>query len=108
MEALEERLSQAAVVPADVRLMIEAARLRHECRLAGHALQDKTQNADLWIAATARLYCLPLVSDDGVFFGTESHGDPRTVTPRSGAPASGTRSRPVPGPGGSAWTDFLS
>ena len=39
------------------------------CRVAGHPLHDKAHAGDLWIAASAVAYGLPLVTDDGIFAG---------------------------------------
>ena len=51
-------------------LQQERAALRHECRTAGHGLHDKSHVGDLWIAATARLAGLSLVTHDNVFDDT--------------------------------------
>ncbi len=41
--------------------------LRAECVAAGHGLAEKSNEADRWVAATARYVKVPLVSHDGVF-----------------------------------------
>ncbi len=41
--------------------------LRRECNDAGHALGQKHQEADRWVAATARWLGVPLVAHDAVF-----------------------------------------
>ncbi|HVF03821.1 MAG TPA: hypothetical protein VNA20_03185, partial [Frankiaceae bacterium] len=43
------------------------ARLRAECRKLGHAIADNSHTGDLWIAATAVRYNIPLVAHDGIF-----------------------------------------
>ena len=64
---LERRIARARVAPVDDELTTEVARLRVACRRAGHALADDHHANDLWIAATAIRYALPLVAHDGVF-----------------------------------------
>lgn len=64
---MEERFRDAAVIPPHDRLASEWAALRHACRLVGHGLHEKSHFGDLWIAATARLADLPLVTHDSVF-----------------------------------------
>jgi predicted nucleic acid-binding protein len=70
IEQLEQRVRQAALIPPHDDLTTEWARLRLDCRDAGHALQDKIHHTDLWIAATARLVDVPLVTHDGASRGT--------------------------------------
>lgn len=65
--ALERRLARARVAPVDDELASEVARVRVACRRIGHALADDHHANDLWIAATALRYRLPLVAHDGVF-----------------------------------------
>lgn len=67
---LELKLSRAVLVPPHEGLIIEAAQLRHDCRKAGHGLQAGNHAGDLWIAATARLGGVPLVTHDSIFDGT--------------------------------------
>ena len=67
--AMEDRLRQALVVPPHDALAHGWAHLRNECRKIGHALQDKNHHGDLWIAATAYLAGVPLVTHDSVFSG---------------------------------------
>jgi hypothetical protein len=67
--ALQRLLHRAVVLPLDDETANVTARLRHECLLAGHALHQAQHTADLWIAATAIRWDLPLVSHDGVFVG---------------------------------------
>lgn len=54
------------VVMPDDDLVETYSRLRVDCCDQGHALQEKTHEADRWIAATALRYALPLVTDDGI------------------------------------------
>jgi predicted nucleic acid-binding protein len=67
---LEDRIARARVAPVDEDLVWEVAKLRVACRRAGHALADDQHTSDLWIAATAVRYRLPLVAHDGVFRNT--------------------------------------
>lgn len=64
---MERRVAHARIAPVDEDLVWEVARLRVACRRAGHALADDHHTGDLWIAATAIRYQLPLVAHDGVF-----------------------------------------
>ena len=57
------------VVPVDDETIERVARVRNECRVAGHALHQRRHNADLWIAAAAIRWAIPLVAHDGVFIG---------------------------------------
>jgi predicted nucleic acid-binding protein len=67
---MESQIKRAAIVPPHDDLAHEWARLRVECRAAGHGLADAPHRADLWIAATARLADVPLVTHDALFRGT--------------------------------------
>ena len=69
MAQLELKLSRAILVPPHEDLIIEAARLRHDCKKVGHGLQSGNHAGDLWIAATARLGDVPLVTHDKIFDG---------------------------------------
>jgi predicted nucleic acid-binding protein len=66
---LEARLSAMTIVPSDSDLADAYAELRLACLRAGHGLQEKTHEADRWIAATAVRFGLQLVSDDAIFDG---------------------------------------
>ena len=57
------------VVPADDETIELVAQRRNECRMIGHALHQRRHNADLWIAAAAVRWSLPLVAHDSVFIG---------------------------------------
>ncbi len=67
LESLERRLSAAVTIPPHSDLTTEWAVLRNDCRKAGHAFHDKRHAADLWIAATARLIGVPLITHDSGF-----------------------------------------
>jgi predicted nucleic acid-binding protein len=60
--------SRVRVLDVD-RETIEAVALRNQCRLIGRALHQRLHSADLWIAAAAIRWALPLVAHDGVFMG---------------------------------------
>lgn len=64
---LEETIDAAKVVWPGHGLASEYAALRAECVAAGHGLAEKSNEADRWVAATARYVKVPLVSHDGVF-----------------------------------------
>jgi predicted nucleic acid-binding protein len=57
------------VVPVDDETIEHVAQLRNQCRVAGHALHQRRHNADLWIAAAAIRWAIPLVAHDAVFIG---------------------------------------
>lgn len=64
---LEAKLSNVEIVHSGPELVTAHARLRADCRAAGHALHQQDHNADRWIAATAIRLDIPLVSNDGIF-----------------------------------------
>ena len=64
---LEETIDTAKIVWPGHGLASEYAALRAECVAAGHGLAEKSNEADRWVAATARYVKVPLVSHDGVF-----------------------------------------
>ena len=64
---LEATIGEAKIVWPGHGLTHEYAALRAECLAAGHGLAEKANEADRWIAATARFVGVPLVSHDGVF-----------------------------------------
>ncbi len=66
---LESRIEQAITVPPTDALTVEWAKLRNECKRAGHALHQKEHTGDLWVAATARLLDVPLIAHDRVYQG---------------------------------------
>lgn len=67
---LERDLAGFTVVQADDELMRRCAELRFTCEQHGHPLAQKLHEADRWIAATAVVGGLDLVSDDRVFVNT--------------------------------------
>ncbi len=67
---LERRVALARIAVIDDALIWTHARLRVDCRAAGHALAQPTHAADLWVAATAVHLGIPLVSHDQVFART--------------------------------------
>ena len=69
MADLERLLRSAFVLSPDDLTATAFARLRLACEHAGHTLHQKVHTGDLWIAATAVLRGLSLVSVDAVFDG---------------------------------------
>lgn len=59
---MDAKLSRVEVVHSGPVLVLVHARLR-----VGHALAQRTHEADRWIAATALRLGVPLVSDDQIF-----------------------------------------
>jgi tRNA(fMet)-specific endonuclease VapC len=70
LDRMESRLALAAVVKSDDRLARTCARLRLDCLRAGHPLAAKVHTNDLWIAAAAVRYDVPLVTHDAAFQAT--------------------------------------
>jgi predicted nucleic acid-binding protein len=68
-ERLSRLVARARILPVDIDTIEAVARLRHECRQIGHGLHQPTHNADLWIAATAIRWSIPLVAHDAIFSG---------------------------------------
>jgi hypothetical protein len=66
---LAQLMSHVGVVEVDAETTEAVAQLRNQCRLIGHALHQRLHNADLWIAAAAIRWNLPLVAHDAVFIG---------------------------------------
>jgi predicted nucleic acid-binding protein len=66
---LDRLIVRARILPVDIETVNTVARLRNDCRIAGHPLHQKHHNGDLWVAATAVRWKIPLVAHDGVFFG---------------------------------------
>lgn len=64
---LEREIARATAVEADDTLASTSAELKAACRAVGHALAQKVHDADRWIAATAIVRDLDLISDDVVF-----------------------------------------
>jgi hypothetical protein len=72
MERLSRLIARARILPVDIDTIEAVARLRNECRQIGHGLHQRGHNADLWIAATAIRWHIPLVAHDAVFDGCPS------------------------------------
>jgi predicted nucleic acid-binding protein len=64
---LERLIHRAGVLPVDDDTVWSFARLRAECHRVGHPLHQKEHMGDLWIAAAALRWDLPLVAHDRVF-----------------------------------------
>jgi predicted nucleic acid-binding protein len=69
LDNLERLIHRGAVLPGDDETTWAYARLRAECRRVGHPLHQKQHVGDLWIAATALRWELPLVAHDAVYVG---------------------------------------
>lgn len=67
LQQLEQRIVRAVIAPCDDQLARTCADLRLRCLRQGHALAQKVHTNDLWVAATAAHYEIPLVSNDRVF-----------------------------------------
>jgi predicted nucleic acid-binding protein len=68
LDRLDQLVRRARTLPVDIETIDQVARLRNDCRHAGHPLHQKEHNGDLWVAATAIRWGIPLVAHDGVFF----------------------------------------
>jgi predicted nucleic acid-binding protein len=64
---LAQTISHVGVLDVDRETIEQVAQLRNQCRIVGHALHQRLHNADLWIAAAAVRWSLPLVAHDAVF-----------------------------------------
>lgn len=69
LNELARLIGGVRVLPVDDETIERVAQLRNECRVIGHALHQRHHNADLWIAAAAIRWSLPLVAHDAVFAG---------------------------------------
>jgi predicted nucleic acid-binding protein len=69
VERLARLIARARVLPVDIDTIEAVAQLRNECRQTGHGLHQRGHNADLWIAATAIRWRIPLVAHDAIFDG---------------------------------------
>lgn len=79
---LELEIGSSVVVPPTDALSHEWAKLSDEARQLSHPLGQKAQPHDAWVAATARIYDLPLLTDDK---GFEGFGGLRLLPPRAPA-----------------------
>lgn len=70
LRQIEQRIALAVIAPCDDHLARVCAELRLECLHHGHPLAQKIHANDLWVAAVAVRYAVPLVSDDRVFVST--------------------------------------
>jgi predicted nucleic acid-binding protein len=68
-ERLARLVARARILPVDIATIEAVAELRNQCRMIGHPLHQSNHNADLWIAATAIRWSIPLVAHDAVFTG---------------------------------------
>jgi predicted nucleic acid-binding protein len=66
---LARSIAGVGVLPVDDETIERVAQLRNDCRAIGHALHQRLHNADLWIAAAAVRWGIPLVAHDAVFVG---------------------------------------
>jgi predicted nucleic acid-binding protein len=63
---MERSLAQYDVAAPDKDTATAYARLRADCRKAGHPLHQKQHDGDKWIATTAERLRVPVVSHDGI------------------------------------------
>jgi len=70
LRSLDRDLEGFTVAQPDDALMQRCARLRFACEQLGHPLAQKLHEADRWIATTAIVGELDLVSNDKVFRDT--------------------------------------
>ncbi|WP_320670736.1 PIN domain-containing protein [Patulibacter defluvii] len=66
--ALARAISTVTVIPPNQELIAEWASVRAESLRDGHPLGARSQTHDAWIAASARLYELPLATGNGRHF----------------------------------------
>jgi len=66
-QRLARLMARARILPMDIDTIEAVAELRNQCRMIGHPLHQSNHNADLWIAATAIRWSIPLVAHDAVF-----------------------------------------
>jgi predicted nucleic acid-binding protein len=69
LERLAQLTARTRLLPVDGETIEAVAQLRNQCRSIGHGLHQRVHNADLWIAAAAIRWGLPLVAHDAVFIG---------------------------------------
>jgi len=69
LREVAEAIVRVRMLPVDLDLVDAVADLRNQCRLIGHALHQSAHNADLWVAAAAIHWGLPLIAHDAVFIG---------------------------------------
>lgn len=66
---LTRLIHRVGVLPVDDETVWSFARLRADCHRVGHPLHQKDHMGDLWIAAAALRWDLPLIAHDRVFVG---------------------------------------
>lgn len=66
---LHQWLHARPLIPVDEKVQAEYAAIKAWARGSGHAFHDKGHAADLWIAASAVAFSLPLATEDGTFAG---------------------------------------
>ncbi|MGH2904825.1 MAG: PIN domain-containing protein [Solirubrobacteraceae bacterium] len=69
LRRLAQLTARTRLLPVDLETIEAVAELRNRCRAVGHGLHQRTHNADLWIAAAAIRWGVPLVAHDAVFIG---------------------------------------
>lgn len=69
VRGLETAINAARLVNSGTDLIRTYTQLRVACERQGHGLSQQDHDADRWIAATAVLLDLPLVSNDRIFEG---------------------------------------
>lgn len=69
MASVDRLVRRSLTLPPDDETVWTFARLRRDCMRAGHPLHQKEHTGDLWIAATAVRWQLPLVAHDAVYIG---------------------------------------
>lgn len=67
LRGLERDLARLVIVQPDDEQMRVCADLRSRCERSGHPLGQKVHEADRWIASTAIVLGVELVSDDAIF-----------------------------------------
>lgn len=67
--ALALLIDQVTIIWSGPQLVERYAELRARAVMTGHGLAERSHEADRWIAATALLLGVPLVSHDKVFVG---------------------------------------
>ena len=69
LRRLAQLTARTRLLPVDPETIEAAAQLRNRCRVVGHGLHQRAHNADLWIAAAAIRWGVPLAAHDAVFIG---------------------------------------
>ncbi|WP_124054290.1 PIN domain-containing protein [Arcanobacterium ihumii] len=69
IERAVEILDSTVTIPASSEVIEAAARLRADAEARGQAIHNKVHTGDLWIAACAIAYDIPLATTDTIFRG---------------------------------------